>query len=149
MTTVCIDNNYLMASDTRSTKRGIKIPREVQKIFRFGEYRVGIAGELSPAIEMINLIRKDLKKGKYNFNNTQPLEDNFSIIAIKDGDDFLRVYISKVGFWEIDGIPFAMGSGADFALGAMYHGANASEAVGIASKLDVFTGDTIHELPTR
>lgn len=41
------------------------------------------------------------------------------------------------------GAPCAVGSGMDFAIGAMEHGATPEEAVGIASKRDPGTGGTI------
>ena len=39
---------------------------------------------------------------------------------------------------------FAVGSGSEFALGAMEFGASAREAVAIAAKYDIFTGGVIH-----
>jgi hypothetical protein len=47
--------------------------------------------------------------------------------------------------------PAAMGSGADYALGALYAGATLKEAVRIASKLDVYTGGkiTLYDVPAK
>lgn len=39
--------------------------------------------------------------------------------------------------------PFTLGSGADYAMGALHAGASARQAVEIAAKLDVHTGGTI------
>jgi hypothetical protein len=51
---------------------------------------------------------------------------------LKYNGDTLSVYNS--------GYPYAIGSGGDFALGAMLDGASARRAVEIASKLDIHTG---------
>jgi hypothetical protein len=40
----------------------------------------------------------------------------------------------------------ALGSGSDAALGALYHGASAREAVEIASLVDTATGDGVDSL---
>lgn len=42
----------------------------------------------------------------------------------------------------------AIGSGSDFALGAMHAGATAERAVIIASKLDVYTGEGVDKIET-
>lgn len=136
----------ILAADTLSTKGGIKVSLEVQKIYRIGKYRVAISGELSPALEMFQTLKKMLKKETYEFKNTEPMQENFTIMCVKDGENFVRIFISAAGFWEKDGIPFAMGSGANFALGAMHFGATAEEAVRIASTLDIYTGDRIQVL---
>lgn len=44
--------------------------------------------------------------------------------------------------WRVD-VPWAIGSGANFALGAMRAGANALEAVKIAAQCDPYTGGKI------
>lgn len=42
--------------------------------------------------------------------------------------------------------PYAIGSGEEFAMGAMLAGSTAAEAVKIASKLDVYTGGPVRTL---
>lgn len=47
------------------------------------------------------------------------------------------------------GIPSAIGSGGDFAMAAMMGGADAREAVKIASKLDPYTGGKIRVIKVK
>lgn len=57
-------------------------------------------------------------------------------------DHHRRVWIAHNNMdWHRIHVPrWAMGSGADYALGAMYGGASAAEAVKVASRLDTGTG---------
>lgn len=57
-------------------------------------------------------------------------------------DPQCRVWIAQNNMdWHRIRVPrWAMGSGADYALGAMEHGATANEAVRVASRLDTGTG---------
>lgn len=68
---------------------------------------------------------------------------------IKDDADFSILIATKEGVWyacnslffhAMGNVRWAIGSGCDYALGAMYAGKNAREAVEIASQLDVNTG---------
>ena len=64
---------------------------------------------------------------------------------IADGLDVYYGGIEVHGFWKMKirtGTPYAIGSGASYALGAMDAGATAKEAVKIASR-DVYTGGII------
>lgn len=57
-------------------------------------------------------------------------------------DQQRRVWVAQnnMDWHRIDVRQWAMGSGADYALGAMAHGANARESVKVASRLDTGTG---------
>jgi len=50
------------------------------------------------------------------------------------------------GLLQEGGFPFAIGSGSEFALGAMHAGATPLEAIRIASKLDIYTGGPLDVL---
>lgn len=65
---------------------------------------------------------------------------NWTVLMV---DDRRQLYIRTTcsDYWERLGIKrFAIGSGADFAMGAMECGVNAVEAVRIASRLDIGCG---------
>lgn len=55
-------------------------------------------------------------------------------------------YEGRLYPYEVNSEYHAMGSGADFALGAMASGSSAQQAVRIASKLDTSTGGVVKEL---
>lgn len=64
-------------------------------------------------------------------------EDNRCFSVQKSADKKLPwIYEKKA--------PYAIGSGADFAITAMHLGKDAVEAVIVASKLDAYTGSTVH-----
>lgn len=69
----------------------------------------------------------------------QPCIDDAQFMMI---DAQRRVWIAQnnMDWHRIDVRRWAMGSGADYALGAMDHGASAREAVEVASRLDTGTG---------
>lgn len=52
------------------------------------------------------------------------------------------LYLQKINSCK----PYAVGSGEQFALGAMYAGASAEEAVKIASKMDIRTGGRVQKI---
>ncbi len=68
-----------------------------------------------------------------------PLIDDAQFMMI---DMHRKVWIAhhNLDWHQMDVKRWAMGSGADYALGAMEHGACAREAVKVASALDVSTG---------
>lgn len=69
----------------------------------------------------------------------EPTIKSLSVLAI---DDQKRIWLANDSLvWiPIEKPVFAIGSGQDFAIGAMVAGKNAAEAVGIASEWDVHTG---------
>mgnify|MGYP006911485525 FL=1 len=75
----------------------------------------------------------------------QPQVSDFRIMAV-DESGFVFCG-SKPGYWaEVGRRPWAIGSGTDYALGAMAAGKTSAEAVKIASVLDVSTGCEVDEL---
>lgn len=69
-----------------------------------------------------------------------PRDSNHTIICIqRNGMVWVRSN-AHYGWQHMGKIKWAIGSGADYALGAMLHGASAAEAVRISSKLDESTG---------
>ena len=81
-------------------------------------------------------LRKCLSENGYNFDEDTK-ETRFQFIMAVGGEVFdvdQELSISK----SVDGV-YAAGSGAPYALGALYAGADAYEAMEIASKLTAFT----------
>jgi ATP-dependent protease HslVU (ClpYQ) peptidase subunit len=70
-------------------------------------------------------------------------DDSFAMIARAGGALMLR---SNRGVVELDAPYFAMGSGREYALGAMAHGAGAAAAVDIACRLDNSSGGGVDVL---
>jgi ATP-dependent protease HslVU (ClpYQ) peptidase subunit len=67
------------------------------------------------------------------------LPETFNLIAVKpDGHAFMAVNLGALT-GPLDAVFFAVGSGEEYALGAMANGATAIEAVKIACRLDVWS----------
>jgi ATP-dependent protease HslVU (ClpYQ) peptidase subunit len=69
----------------------------------------------------------------------KPKVDELSVLMIKHGKILYYTYPHLYPI-EIDRATWAVGSGADYALGAMAMGADALQAIAVASELDVNTG---------
>jgi len=77
--------------------------------------------------------------------------DDISLSAfVYDGKLWQAGTNNTDGPWKtILDVPYAIGSGMDFAIGAMDMGASAKEAVQVASKRDIYTGGKIKEFRVR
>jgi ATP-dependent protease HslVU (ClpYQ) peptidase subunit len=74
---------------------------------------------------------------------------SWSLLVIDRGDQGeirMRYYSSSAPYPDIVRPPFAIGSGADFAQGAMHAGRSAREAVDIACKLSVWCGGEVRSV---
>lgn len=75
-----------------------------------------------------------------NGQGKRPAFDDLSAIVIRPGGSIAH-YAESENVHDMGVLPYwAIGSGADFALGALAYGATAEEAIEIATKLDIYTG---------
>ncbi len=135
MSTIAWDGRIGMLAADRQLTLG-NSPLAVTKLFRLdnssGRMLVACCGDYVDAL----LFVRWMDAGKPN--QEIKLQDNFSALVVDDNGCWryghqLQGYLIAAPFW-------ADGSGADYAMGAMAMGANAREAVEIASQYDVFTG---------
>ena len=79
---------------------------------------------------------------------TNPPENIGSLIVVHlDHEQELAVLIgSRGGITTITNTPMTAGSGGDYAIGAMYAGKGAQQAVEIAAILDPYTGSDVHSI---
>ena len=109
----------------------------------------GITGPLCQGQQWLEIFKKYGLDHKRLWPNKILNENNMCIVVTKDGD----VYVAESNGWcKFKSEFYAYGSGADFALGALAHGATPREAVEIASLFD--TGGTnsfveVFELPRK
>lgn len=136
MTTICWDGKTF-ASDRQSTYGSTPVPTtKIHKLKYRGEDAYlacsGAIMDFAPIVEWI-------KSGKKAEPEIDGDKSDFSIMIVtKSGDVFYA--INGTFFHELGKVKWAIGSGCDYALGAMYHGATAAEAIEIAARLDVHTG---------
>lgn len=149
MTTCCFDGK-MMASDTRCISRFIE-PSPFQKVFdvvtkKKKRYIVALAGDYECGLLFIDWIKSDFNKferPEYQFDEKSGANDMLSSIVYDCQKKVLHYYSANLVPTEV-GVPYAIGTGAPYAMGAMYMGATAEQAVEIACRLDENSG-----LPTK
>lgn len=134
MTTIAFDGTHF-ASDSRITAEYF-VDNGAKKLFQMGDWVIGVCGNYAKCLEFV----QDFEEyGE---------EIDYTAYGSEDGMVVLMYNKKKKKLYRYDGcnrpIPFpfpaSVGSGSAFAMGAMYHGATAKEAVQIAAKLDAGTG---------
>jgi ATP-dependent protease HslVU (ClpYQ) peptidase subunit len=129
MTTI-IASKKAMIADMQVTRGNTK-QKTIPKILRVGNSLIGMAGNL----DAILAVRQWFENGQ---QGEFPKDENIS-----------GVIVNKEGIWEFfgNGIPYkypgkylALGTGSDFALGALEAGADMATALKIAKKLDTHSG---------
>ena len=149
MTTIAYDGNGTIAGDLQSSFGDTRLPSATKKIIpvthREERYLVGSSGSEPVAMELFRhfVLPRRLAGVPPPFQNK--VEEKATVIAVhlshKDGP---RVYLLTIcgSFTDITGSAWAIGSGREFSMGAMAHGATAEQAVHVASIYDLYTGPT-------
>lgn len=148
MTTICYKDGVL-AADSQVTAGNIICNNNFDKVERFdssefGSVYVAAAGTLSHICEMFTFIGQifagetpgPIKFGSGEFQAVMLTEDG------KLHEAMLTDASTDITWIECES-PWAIGSGAQVALGAMAKGASPEEAVHIASKHDCYTNDNV------
>ena len=156
MTTVALDQDLNLAADSQATEGNVRLQSPVQKLFKVGNdtsgyFHVGIAGRYAEALCFINYLEDTLERSRLQEGTfiaipeaiAEDLENFNAIVVTPDHEVF--VYEGS-RFFVPASAPYAIGTGADFALSAMACGKSAKEAVEVAVKFDVFSGGNIEEL---
>lgn len=124
----------------------------IEKVGRTENYLFGYAGRynfMRPIYEWVAHLDKQgvHPEDFYKHQDEMPdLPDGGSagnaIIVNRDGEIFMVSFDGFAGriFRDYD----AVGSGSDYAIGALLHGASAEEAVSLASVVDAHSGGRIH-----
>jgi len=131
MTTLAVKNG-IMAGDKLCAWGSTPAP--TTKVFIHEGLLVGVAGDKDNAVAFTEWVLA----GRSSDSKPTFKTEGFSAIIVENG----IIHQFNLGcFAHPVELPFwAAGSGADYALGAMAHGASAAEAVAIASTLDINTG---------
>lgn len=132
MTTI-VYRDGVLAADSLATMGDTKIHGRYMKIRRIGDHLVGTAGSVADSENFIIW----LKSGDVD---VPPPKGNYSALIVDP-----RGRVREIENGSVLPVPrgakfFAIGSGAPYALGALYAGATAAEAVKIAAKIDTNTG---------
>lgn len=143
MTTIAYDTKEIV-SDSQSTLGDICYEEDCQKLFpNVGPFAIiGIVGNFQHASEVIDYIQDFTRLEQILNLDFDELEWDCGLLGLTHKGE-LWSYNGKRSCRLRNDIPYALGSGGDFALGAMFGGASAREAVIIASRLDLMTNDVI------
>lgn len=136
MTTVVYDRRTKeMVSDTQMSFHKVG----VDKIYRLRDNSlVGVSGTFSEVLMALEYLDSD--EGE-EVEKPQ-IEEHNSLLRV-DQDNNVFVYTKNLYPMYLDADYVAIGSGSDYAMGAMAQGATAEEAVAIAHKFDPNTGPGI------
>lgn len=147
MTTICYRNDIL-AADTRAYSGGKAPIGSKTKIFHDPELKLA-SGCSTTAVGFGERFWMWLtgEIGDQDFKESQP-EEGFTAITIQDGEVFIYDN-SPFPTGPLKADYFAIGSGREYALGAMEMGASAIEAVRVACKHDVWTAEPIMAIDLR
>lgn len=155
MTTIAYDGKTL-ASDSQSTQGNIRVSNSAVKIFSATHRDWAVEGKRIVAFGVAGNLHaaNDLRNAMETFAGHKAGDPfakgvTFAFIAIaEDRTVFVGgKYSDEDRSWVMQAdAPVAVGSGGDFALGAMAAGAKAEDAVRIASKFDVNTNDSVSSI---
>lgn len=144
MTTIAYRAGYL-AADTRAYSGGKTPIGQKTKIFHDPELKMA-GGVSSPHPGFGERFWLWLTGQEGDIEFAKDIE--FTALTLQDGDVFIyENSLHPTG--PLTATYYAIGSGREFALGAMEMGASAAEAVRVACKLDVWSADPIMVLDVR
>jgi len=138
----------IIAADSRETWEceiaGIAVFNRCTKLTRYDDIGaiIGTQGESFPGLVAedwyVDNERSTNGVEKPDFSG----EEDFTLLILsRDGLTIMDCWLRPC---KVNEKYFAVGSGSKVALGAMYMGATAEEAVKAASKIDPFTGGKVH-----
>lgn len=141
MTTIAYDGKTLV-SDSQSTIGDQIYEVDCQKLFPdVGPFAVlGVCGDYQAAMDVLKVIRDFNRIDHIRDLDFKELNWKCAMLGITH-DGQVWHYTDTFSFELRPDISFAIGSGSDYALGAMAAGATAEEAVKIAARYDVNTND--------
>lgn len=163
MTTIAVDKDLTIASDSQMSVGGFVESYDTPKIFSVNGYRVGIAGRYAEAMMFVEALEDLTERDAIQTLTHIPIPE--CKLELMNLDDFLALVITPDGevvCYEGSNYtvqvtpPAAIGTGGNYARVAMECGKTAVEAVQEAIKFDVFSGGDIQvllpevsEQPTR
>jgi ATP-dependent protease HslVU (ClpYQ) peptidase subunit len=137
MTTIATDGRAMAADGLVHDHCDTIVDRDCRKVFRLADGRIaGGAGNAFDVLAWVNWLDA-AKSGPCPIEGTQ-----FSGLILDPSGTVL--WVDHKGREGVTPVPAAVGSGQDYAYGAMDAGADPAEAVRIATLRDVYSGGYIH-----
>lgn len=158
MTTIAYAGNGHIAADSRRCSGDLISPVAVDKILLVQHngkrYLVGMSGTPGFIAELVkhHLLREARQIAGIDrlfvASNPDTANASSAIVVHLDEEAGHRVYhLDPNGLADdITGVPWAVGSGREYAMGAMAANADAQQAVAIAARFDAWTGGPIRSV---
>ena len=148
MTTIVLDSNLVMAGDSRMALGNHHVGDYAEKVFRIQDWTVGVAGAYSECLAFLDMIEEQIERARVQETTFLPIPEsvvedmeNFSAIVVNPAGD---VFVFETSRFSVPTqAPVCIGSGSDYAYGALAMGATAEQAVQVASQYDLYTGGGI------
>lgn len=144
MTTIAIDKNYVLATDSRLTAGDRVVSENAVKAFKYKGKWITYSGDIPEVFEYLKLCRGSLNHFPSLRNEDGDYITNILILSKNKLESVEESSAQNLHLIELD-VPYASGSGGDVALGAMLAGKSAKQAVLIASKVDIKTNSNVVE----
>jgi 20S proteasome alpha/beta subunit len=137
--TTCAFKDGVLAADTQGDLGGLRT--RVDKLFQVDETRM-LAGE--GKLHLIHALVEHVRANGLIRWSTHQLPDDDLPGALLVDIKARKLYRLDGPMWvEVAGGVHAVGSGRDFALGALMAGKSAEDAVRIAARLDCYSGGDV------
>lgn len=130
---VVVWDGKTLAADKQASNGNLR--RRGKKIWRHGDILIAGTGTLTDIEEMRDWILGGMDKEKFPANDKR----DCTLVVVNRSGTLLRFEDSPFPLCYEEDV-FAEGSGRDFAYGAMAMGADAAQAVEIASRYDISCG---------
>lgn len=134
MTTIAIDKAGSVAWDSQITYGSRKAMVLEPKVIVRDGYTFCMCGMLHACMAFVNWYCATIDKPP-----SPQIDAEYTVVVIEPNGNALQYTEQSKGYGTMVMLPHALGSGSDFALGAMAMGASALRAVEIAGKFDVYT----------
>lgn len=134
MTTIATDGK-VMVSDSRLTSGEMICPWGTTKVFHLSSGIIGISGNY----DMYEPVKDWIEGGGDHSNIPDIKHGEFHILWIRKKGQVYEAYNNSGGWMRVKP-PYAIGSGRDYAMGALMAGCSPLEAVKSAIKLDCYSG---------
>lgn len=150
MTTIAVDSDLNMSSDSQMTDGGDRVSVNCKKIWHVHGHTIGVCGAYGRALAFLEALedmleRKSLQEGTFaeipQGLFTDGELDAFNAIVI-DPEGNLQVFEGDRFSIPVEA-PFCLGSGAAYAYGALHAGADSGQAIQAAIKYDVYSGGDV------
>lgn len=141
MTTIATDGHQIVADTLQvwGTERSL---RPATKMIVKNKTIYALAGTYGILNDLIDWVESGAIRENVPFSD---MDWKWTMLVLRKGSIW-QVSSELPGLLQEGGFPFAIGSGSEFALGAMHAGATPLEAIRIASKLDIYTGGPLDVL---